>query len=304
MRGVTKGRRAFCACVICLAVVAAACGGENPAVQGPAPSSSVSARPTFAAGSYMADLQNKGKIVIGVKYDVPQFGLLSPATNMPEGFDVDLGKIIAARLGVPAEFQETISSNRIPFLQNDKVDLVISTMTINDERKQQIDFSVVYYLAGQTLLVKKSSPITSVKALNDMKGNVCSVKGSTSEANIRKAAPQATVTLLDTYSQCFQLLQNDQTQAFTTDDVILVGFLKQDPANFKLTGGTFSKEPYGMGMKKGRAGFKDFVDGVIKDVKKDGTWVKLYDKWIKPVTGSSQTPPPDDVAATGPSPAA
>lgn len=283
-----------------LGILAAGCRpADNPVLKGTP--SGAAATPTFASDSYMAALQKKGKIVIGVKYDVPQFGALNPATNKPEGFDVDLGKVIASRLGVQPEFVEAVSANRIPFLNQDKVDLVISTMTINEERKQQIDFSIVYYVAQQRLLTKKGSPITDVKALNDNKAAVCSAKGSTSEKNIRTIAPAATVVLQDGYAQCFQLLQNGQVQAVTTDDVILVGFAKQDPANYRLTGDPFSKEPYGMGMKKGRVGFKPFVDGVIRDVKKDGTWTRLYDRWVKPVTGRSQVPPPDDVAVQAPS---
>lgn len=262
------------------------------------------AKESFAAGSYMAELQSRGKIVIGVKFDVRQFGFLNPATNQPEGFEVDLGKAIADRLGVKVEFVEAVSANRIPFLKEDKVDLVLSTMTITEDRKKEIDMSAVYYVAGQTLLVKKDSPISDVGALDKAKAPVCSAAGSTSEKNIRTAAPSAEVVLQKQYSECFQLLQNDQVKAVTTDDVILLGFVKQDPARFTLTGGRFSLEPYGAGMKKDRPGFADFVNDTIKQIKADGTWVKLYDTWIKPITGIAGSPPADDVKAVAPQPKA
>jgi ABC-type amino acid transport substrate-binding protein len=301
-----KRRLSSIAFLIVFALLGSACGGdENPALEGtPKAKSTAEARPSFAPDTYMAEIQKKGKIVIGVKNDVPQLGLLNPATRKVEGFEVDLGNIIAERLGVEPEFVEAVSANRIPFLNEDKVDLIISTMTINEERRREVDFSVVYYLAGQTLLVKAGSPVTGVKALNDQRATVCSASGSTSEMNIRIAAPAANLLLQPQYSQCFQLLQNDQAQAVTTDDVILLGFAKQDPTRFKLVEGTFSKEPYGMGIKKGRAGFKEFVDGVLRDVKQDGTWVQLYDKWVKPITGTSQQPPPDDAPAEAASPPA
>ncbi|MGH2772345.1 MAG: glutamate ABC transporter substrate-binding protein [Actinomycetota bacterium] len=276
-----------------------ACSQDEPAVEAPTESPSPTER-TFPANSFMAELQKKGKIVIGVKFDVPQFGSLNPATQKPEGFDVDLGNRIAEELGVEAEFLEAISANRIPFLQTDKVDLIISTMTINDERKQQIDFSNVYYIAEQRLLVKKDSKINEVADANNAGTTICSAKGSTSEKNIRAVAPKAKINLQDGYSQCFALLQNGQVQAVTTDNVILVGLLKNDPANFRITGTPFSKEPYGMGIKKGRVGFVDFVNEVLTDVKKDGTFVKLYDKWVKPLTGETATPPPDTAAAEAP----
>ncbi|MGH3116580.1 MAG: glutamate ABC transporter substrate-binding protein [Gaiellales bacterium] len=288
------------AAMLSVLMVAAACAREEPTepkAGGTKPAKS------FAPDSYMAQLQTNGKIRIGVKYDIPRFGFLNPATSKVEGFDVDLGNLVAKRLGVPAEFSEAISANRIPFLNEDKVDLIISTMTINDERKQQIDFSVVYYLARQRLLVKNDSPITDVKTLDSRKGKVCSASGSTSEKNIRAAAPSAEVVLQKTYSECYQLLRNAQVDAVTTDDVILTSLLSNDPANYKLTGSAFSQEPYGMGIKKGRVGFVDFVNDVIKDAKKDGTWVKLYDKWVAPLTKEKGTPPPDEVSAAGPTPA-
>lgn len=291
------------AALACTVFLLAACGGQTPN-QEASPTPSQKKEYTIETGSYAEEIKKKGKITIGVKFDVPQFGFLNPATNKPEGFDVDLGNIIAEAIGVEVEYVEAISRNRIPFLQEDKVDLIISTMTINEERKQQIDFSNVYYVAKQRLLVKKTSSIKDVKSLDAAKGTVCTAKGSTSEKNIRAAAPNAQVVLQDGYSQCFQLLQNDQAQAVTTDDVILVGLLKNDPDNFKIVGDAFSQEPYGMGIKKGRVGFADLINEILTDVKKDGTWVKLYNKWVKPLTSESVTPPEDEVSASGPSPAA
>lgn len=296
-----RGWKLAVSLLLSLTVLLAGCAQqEDPET----PEASISPKParTFAPDTYMAELKSKGKIVIGVKFDVPQFGSLNPATGLPEGFDVDLGNIIAKELGVKAEFVEAVSKNRIPFLNEDKVDLIISTMTINEERKTQIDFSNVYYLAKQRLLVGKDSKIKDVASLESQKANVCTAKGSTSEKNIRAIAPSAVVTLQDGYSQCFQLLQNQQTDAVTTDDVILVGLLKNDPKNFKLTGDAFSKEPYGMGIKKGRVGFVEFINEVLTDVKKDGTWEKLYDKWVKPLTGTGEEPPPDTASAEGPTP--
>jgi ABC-type amino acid transport substrate-binding protein len=272
---------------VLLAFVAVACGGDDG---GPA------AKPTFPAGSTMDTIQKAGKLRVGVKFDVPQFGLLNPSTNKPEGFDVDFGKEIAKALGVTAEYVEALSANRIPFLNEDKVDIVFSTMTITAERKTQIDFSVVYYVAGQSFLTKKSRALGT--ATEGKK--VCSAKGSTSEKNVKVYRPRFTVVLQDGYAQCFQLLQSDQVDAVTTDDVILLGFLKRDPAQFQLEGGTWSKEPYGAGIKKGKTDFVDFVNGVIKAMKSDGRWKTLYDKWVKPISGIDAEPPADDVAQEAP----
>ena len=160
------------------------------------------------------------------------------------------------------DWQQAVSKDRIPFLQQDVVDLVISTMTINADREQQIDFSNVYYLAGQSLLVPKDSPIKSYK---DLAGkNVCSAKGSTSEANVRKYAPQANVILFDSYSECVTAMQGKRADAVTTDDNILLGFASQDK-NLTLVGGQFTAEPYGIGIKKGNPETVELVNGVLKD---------------------------------------
>ncbi len=279
---------------LALALVASACGDKDDKARDPG------GPKTFPAGSAMAEIVAKGKMIAGVKFDVPQFGLLNPATSKPEGFDVDMANAIARALGVKAEFVEAISKNRIPFLNEGKVDVVFSTMTITEARKKEIDFSVVYYVAGQRFLTKKAKPLGAAATGK----KVCTSKGSTSETNVRAFKPGLEVVLQDGYAQCFQLLQNDQVDAVTTDDVILLGFLKRDPTTFQLEGEPFSVEPYGAGLKKGRTGLAEFVSGVIKAMKADGRWAAIYKKWITPINGQKGTPPGDDVKAAKPTPAA
>ena len=105
----------------------------------------------------LGDIQEKGEIVIGVKYDVPPFGFNNPSSGKVEGFDVDLGQAVADKLGVKPKFIEAISDNRIPFLQDGTADLILSTMTINEERVGQIEFSDPYYIAKGRILVKKDN---------------------------------------------------------------------------------------------------------------------------------------------------
>jgi ABC-type amino acid transport substrate-binding protein len=246
----------------------------------------------FPPDTYMNTLQKRGKIVIGVKYDIPRFGYLNPKTDEVEGFDVDLGKVIAKRLGVRARFVEAVSTDRIPFLQQDEVDLVISTMTINEQRSRQIDFSHPYYVAQQRLLVKTRSKIVDVQSLDAARAPVCSVKDSTSADNIRLVAPSAPLRLERKYSECGRLLAEGKVEAVFTDDVILIGLLSLDPGHFRIVGDPVTVEPYGMGIKKGRSGFVEFVNGVLADIKRDGTWGMLYPTWIGQVTGEKVEPPP------------
>ena len=262
---------------IVIAGLLAACTAVGPA----GGSGSGKALPEAADGTLLRKIQDRGKIVVGVKYDVPMFGLLNPTTNKVEGFDVDIAKEIAAYIfGNPeaVEFKEAVSKNRIPFLQDGTVDIIISTMTINAEREQQIDFSNVYYLAGQSLLVPKDSAITGI---NDLAGKkVGTAKGSTSENNIRAKAPKADVQLFDGYAEEVAAMDAGRLDAVTTDDNILIGFQSKEPNKWKLVGGQLTKEPYGIGIAKGHPETVEAINKVLADLKKSGKWKDLYKKNI------------------------
>jgi ABC-type amino acid transport substrate-binding protein len=275
--------------VVALFIVAAAgCGGGTDEKT----TATSTPRASFSASSTMGQIKAKGKLVVGVKADIPQFGFRNPTADRFEGFDVDMGAEIAKAIGVQPEYVEAVSANRIPFLQQDKVDIVFSTMTVTDERKQQIDFSDVYYVAGQDFLYKKGTPVTVTTASGK---TICTAKGSTSAKNLPLVSPGVKVQELNTYSECFQLLRNGQINAVSTDDVILLQFVKQDP-QFQISGKPFSREPYGAGIKKGRTDFVQFVDGVIRAMKRDGRWARLYRTWITAATGKQPpSPPPVDV---------
>jgi ABC-type amino acid transport substrate-binding protein len=265
-------------------LLAAACANEEEAG---------GAKKEFPKGSFMAELADRGEIVAGVKFDVPQFGFRNPTTDKVEGFDADMARAVAKELGIKTKFVEAISKNRIPFLQEGKVDIVFSTMTITDDRRKQIDFSDVYYVAAQSFLTRKGETMTVETAAGK---KVCTAKGSTSELNLPAVQPEVEVVLQDGYAQCVQLLRNEQVDAVSTDDVILLQFLKQDPDAFEVSDETFSREPYGAGVKKGHDEFVEFVNGVIQDMKDDGRWADLYEKWVTPVTGKeAPEPPPADV---------
>src|SRR6188472_210179 len=183
-----------------LGLVLAGCGdGEDSSGGGEATSTPAAEVEKFDAGTPLGDIQEKGEIVIGVKYDVPPFGFNNPSSGKVEGFDVDLGQAVADKLGVKPKFIEAISDNRIPFLEDGTADVILSTMTINEERVEQIEFSDPYYIAKGRILVKKdNSEITGVDTLGGK--NVCTALGSTYEATLKKQAPDAELKLVDSYS--------------------------------------------------------------------------------------------------------
>jgi len=244
----------------------------------------------FDANTTLGKIQQKGEITIGVKFDVPPFGFKNTGSGDVEGFDVDLGKAIAEKLGVEPKFIEAISDNRIPFLQKGTADLILSTMTINAERVEQIDFSQPYYVASGRILVKEDSDIQGIDDLAGKK--VCTALGSTYEATLKKQAPDADLKLVDSYSECLELLNNGTVDAVSTDDVILTGMIIQEGEDkLKLVGDELTQEPYGAGIKKGDQELTDFVNSVFEEYKSSGKWKEAYDKWVGQYTGEDQEPP-------------
>ena len=283
--------RALVALALALAALAlAACGDDDEDEGGGGGGGDQAAdAKEFPAGTTMAKIQKRGEIKIGVKFDVPPFGFKNPQTDEVEGFDVDMGTFVAEELGVEPKFVEAISDNRIPFLQQGEVDLILSTMTINQERDMEIEFSEPYYIARGRILVPKDSDI---KGVEDLVGGttVCTALGSTYEETLRKEAPEAELKLVDTYSECLELLQNGAIDAISTDDVILTGMIIQDDT-LQMVGDALTTEPYGAGIKEGDKEFQKFVSDTLEAAQEDGGWAERYQKWVGQYTGQKAEPP-------------
>ncbi|MBA2489078.1 MAG: glutamate ABC transporter substrate-binding protein [Chloroflexi bacterium] len=236
-------------------------------------------------------IRDKGTLTCGVKFDVVGFGFRNPTNNEIEGFDADICREIAEELGVQAELIEAVSANRTPFLNERRVDLVISTFTVNAERLALMDFSRPYYIAGQSILAKTSD--TSISSVADLNGkNVCSVTGSTSEANVRAQAPEANLVLFATYTEAGQALNDGRCNAVSTDDVILFGLIDAYP-DTELKGEPFTTEAYGIGMKKGSTELKTFVDDLLAAMDSDGRYEELWNTNIAPYTDKEPVLPPE-----------
>ena len=240
----------------------------------------------------MARLKEAGTVTVGTKFDQPLFGLKN-LEGKPEGFDVEIAKLIAGEMGIAADkvnFIESVSANREPFIQQDKVDFVVATYTINDKRKEVVDFAGPYYVAGQDIMVAKGNP-EAIAGPDDLAGKkVCSVTGSTPAENIRTNYPDAELTEFDVYSKCAEALKNGQVQAVTTDNVILLGLISQDPEAFELVGKPFTEEPYGIGLKKGDTEFRNFINDTLEKLYQDGRWKAAWDATAGKV--ATETPDP------------
>jgi glutamate transport system substrate-binding protein len=290
---ITRYAAALAAAGVVLAGCSSNAGNQNE--QAADSSAAVATDVSFEAGTTMAELNEAGAITIGTKYDQPGFGLLNPTTKVPEGFDVEMGKLIAAKLGIPEDkitWTETVSANREAFIQNGQVDIVVATYTINDKRKEVVDFAGPYYEAGQDIMVAKGNP-EKIEGPEDLAGkNVCSVEGSTPAENIRTQYPQAQLTLFDVYSKCADALTNGQVDAVTTDNVILTGLVAGNPDGFELVGNPFTQEPYGIGLAKGDDAFRTFINDTLQDSFDDGSWADAWDRTAGAISGTEAPEPP------------
>ncbi|MDQ6781983.1 MAG: glutamate ABC transporter substrate-binding protein [Actinomycetota bacterium] len=280
-------------------VALAACSSSSSS-KGPPPASSppgTAAAPTFPAGSTMDAIQKRGKLVVGMKFDQPLFGLKDPTSGTVEGFDADIAREMAKGIfgnvkdiDARVQFVETVSKNRETFISDAKVDIVVATYTINATRKQVVDFAGPYFLAHEDIMVKKDEgTIKSVTDLNNKK--VCSAQGSTSIKNLMTAAPQADTSInFDTYSKCAEALGDGRVQAVVTDNAILAGLVSQSNGTLKLVNAPFSDEPYGIGLKKDDAAFRMFLNDRLATIEGDGTWKKLFTATV--ATGGVATPQP------------
>jgi glutamate transport system substrate-binding protein len=266
--------RAFAA-TAALALALVACGGGDDATV------EVQEDAEFPAGTSMAKFNDAGSIKIGTKFDQPGIGAKKPGADAPEGFDIEMAKIVAAKLGIEPDqikWVETVSDNREPFIDNGTVDLVLASYSITDERRGAVGQAGPYYVTGQQLLVGKDD--NSIKGPEDLDGKkVCSVEGSTSIKTVEEkygAAPAP----FATYSECVQQLLSKSVDAVTTDGAILLGYAAENPDKLKVVGEPFSEERYGIGFKKGDTELCQFLNDTLEAAFEDGSWEDAFNSTL------------------------
>ena len=242
----------------------------------------------------------------GVKADTNLFGMYNIESGKIEGFDVDIAKAITDEMTNgegEAEFVEVTSKTRIPLLKNGKIDGILATMTISEERLKEVDFSDVYFNGGQSLLVPEDSEIHGIGDLTS-EHTVLAIKGSSSTQNMRELAPQVEVLDLENYSEGFVALQSGQGDALTTDNAILMGMIDMNPG-YRLAGENFTEEPYGIAINKGQEDFLAMVNEALDTIQANGVYDAIYEKWFghilpadAPGSGSTSTTGAADAASS------
>jgi len=262
---------------------------ENPLASYP-PQGALPAPGAMPAGSTMATIAQRGRLIVGVSADTLLLGARNPISGQIEGFDIDMARLVAqAVFGDPSKIELRVitAAQRIPVLTDGSVDLIARAMTINCARWEQIAFSVEYYRAGQKVLVPLGSTATS---LADLAGRrVCAPAGSTSLDKL-KDFPKVVPVSAATHTGCLVKFQQGDADAITGDDTVLAGLAAQDPYA-QVVGQPFTAEPYGIGINTSKVDLVRFVNGVLAQAEADGRWTQSYDRWLAPALGAAPAPP-------------
>jgi glutamate transport system substrate-binding protein len=259
--------------------VLAGCGSDQ------APTSDPSLVPGASTG---------GTLKIGISFDEPGLGLKSG--NDYSGFDVDTATYVAKALGVPEQgitWVEAQPADREKLLADGSADLIFSTYSITEARRQQVDFAGPYFVAHQDLLIRRNDEeITGPDTLNGK--TLCSVTGTTS-AQLVKERYKGKITLqeLPQFSDCVTKLADGDIDAVTTDDVILAGYAaqKQYRGRLRLVGKGFSDEIYGVGVKKGNTELVTKVNAALRQYIADGSWKRSLNAEVGPSGYAIPNPP-------------
>ena len=278
------------------ALALTACGREgSPGAESAGPTQTAAAVVAVEGSPTFAAMQQRGKVIMGVRSDQPGLGFQDATTGQYSGFDIEIARLVAAQLGFnpdQLEYKVVPSAAREDTIERGEIDYMVGTYTINDNRKQRVSFAGPYYVAGQSLLVRSDD--TAITSKDTLKGKkVCSVTGSTPIQRVKEQqlTEPENIVEFQTYSQCVDQLLNNQVDVVTTDDAILKGFAAQQPDKLKVVGATFSTEPYGIGLNKDDAALRNKINDILEAAAADGTWKQIYDATLGK-SGSPADPPP------------
>ena len=239
-----------------------------------------------ALAGTLQDVKARGKLIAGVKTDFPPLGFLDNK-GVNKGFDIDIAKAISRELFEKedaVDFVSVTSENRIPLLSSGKIDLIIATMTITEERKREVDFSIPYFVAGETILVRADSKITKYQDLAGKK--VATIRGSTGDMDMGELVPDAERIKFESNFEALQALKEGRVEAFVQDYVLLFNLLQKNRGLKIASFQPFRPGRYGLAVRKGDKEWLDFIDATLTKMKEAGEYDKLLSRWFGPEAGA------------------
>lgn len=242
---------------------------------------------TFAGTAVKADqleeIKSKGTLVVGVKTDYPPWGMRDSNGNIV-GMEPDMAADVAERLGVKLELVPVVSSNRMQFLQQGKIDLMIATMSDTPERRKAVGIvDPVYYAAGVALLANKAA---NIKSVNDVKGKpVCALQGAFYNNEMQAKYTQRDLVAFKGIPEAEQALLDGRCVAFIYDDVVLVWKKAQDKKwdNFEVVAlPEWPVVPWGLAVRTEELDgpWGKFMSETVTNWLKSGKLLELEKKWV------------------------
>ncbi len=238
------------------------------------------------AETTLEKIDKSGTLVIGTRTGSPPFGYINK-NNEWGGFSIDLVErailpVLGKKLNkqIRIDKKESTPPTRIPLLQSNAVDLIAETMTDTQTRRDQVDFSLTFFVTGAQFLVKKGTPIKGIEAIAGKR--VAAQQGSTNAKIIRERVPNAKLIEFPDQPAAFQALAQGQVQAYTNDGIQLAGLKAKAPKPdaWAVVGEFFSYEPYGMARRKNDSDFRQVVNVGLMDAISSGLYFEIYEKWF------------------------
>lgn len=266
-----------------VAMSLAACGNSSDS----GASSSGSADNASASFRSLDDIKSSGKIIIGVFSDKAPFGYVDD-TGTYQGYDVVFANRLVKDLGVDVEWVATDPANRVPFLESNKVDVILANFTVTDERAEKVDFTLPYMKVQLGVVSPDNAQVTSVDDLADK--TLIVVKGTTAETYFEQEHPQISLQKYDQYADAYNALLDGRGDAFSTDNTEVLAWAKENPGFSVGIDALGNEDTIAAAVVKGNSTLLEFINDEIVALGKEEFFHKDYEQTLAPVYGDDADP--------------
>jgi len=238
--------------------------------------------PGVVMADTLDDIMERGKLRVGMEPGYMPFEMTNKKGEIV-GFDVDMAKRMAKAMGVELELVSTAWDGIIPALITKKFDIIMSGMTLTQERNLKIGFADPYIVIGQSILIDKqlAGTVNSYKDLNDKKYKVASKLGTTGEQAVKRMIPNASYISFETEQEGVMDLLNGKVDAFVYDlPFNAIAFAEKGQGKVVLLDDPFTYEPLAWAVNRGNHDFINWLNNFLRQAKNDGTYEKIYRKWF------------------------
>lgn len=226
----------------------------------------------------LENIKKSGVIKVAVPQDFPPFGTVGPDLK-PQGYDIDMAKLIAKELGVAVEIIPVTSANRIPFLTTNKADLVISSLGKNPERAKVIDFSDAYAPFFNGVFGPSETTVSKADDLADK--TIAVTRGSIEDLELTKIAPEsATIKRFEDNSATIAAYLSEQTDLIATGNVVAASIAEKTSKRDIAVKFLVKNSPCYVGVAKGEAPLLDKVNEIIASSFSDGSLNTISERWL------------------------